>query len=167
MPFETVDMPDLDTPQARRRRATQKELIPTAIKSRQLSLGNLINAGQELLGPFVLVNTGVLSVISRITATSDGVRLGLAPYQICFFDTSVSTSNLIPGSTITLNTNWKVTGPMALPRGLQIQTSGGLYISDENNILVKTAIQNTSGGNRTIYGLTTSRSLYTASGEVG
>lgn len=133
-----------------KRRASQRDIEPQAVKNSAVANNVIASTTVSTLGPFSVANGSSLDVTSTIANSANANnRLGAVPYQICFFESSLSLSKIIPGGSGVTGT-YDVIGPLAMPQF----SPGG---SDGNNLLFRTRLTNNSGATKTIYCLTNTR----------
>ena len=150
-------------------RINQQQVRPSAIKPASMAQTNMVNTQAEILGPFSIANNASLNLSSLITNTSNvNFRLGAVPYSIAFFQTSLSTSNVI-GSGVT--GTYIINGPLAMPQftpHAYKDTTGATVIggNDGNDLVFITELINKSGSTQTIYAIIDSR-VFTPQGGGG
>lgn len=143
-------------------RVTQQRMYPTAVKPAHLAQLTLVNTPTQELGPFSVTNGNSLVLQSIIAnGANPDFRMGGVPYCVAFFQTSLSTLNLI-GGTIT-GTGYQIKGPMAMPGFSPLASTGVLGGNDDNNLVYLTELVNNTGGTQTIYVITNTR-VYTPLG---
>lgn len=141
-------------------RASQRGIQPTAIKPAQTAVSVLVNTDTEILGPLSL-NDGVsVTVTSIIRNANPTYRIGGAPYCIAFFQTSLSTGNII-GSGVTAG--YSSMGPFPMPTFTPYATDDDLGGNDGDDLVYITSLTNNTGSTQVIYALTNTR-VYTPTG---
>lgn len=146
-------------------RVNQQQIAPSAIQPAQLSQTTIVNTTTQTLGPFSIANNASLTIRSLITNSKNAdFRLGGIPYCIAFFQTSLTTANLI-GSGIT--GSYTINGPLPMPVFTPNAATGVVGGSDGNNLYFITELQNKSGSTQTIYVVTNTRVYNPIGGGAG
>lgn len=125
------------------KRLSQRHLLPTAVKARQLSQETFGNSAVTS-GSFSIADGVRVTITSTLEAVENPTfRLAAVPFMLAFFETSRTAALLIPfGASIPSN-DYLVEGPIAMPA-----LSGIGH--DNSNLVFKTAITNNSGDTQTI-----------------
>lgn len=143
-------------------RASQRTILPNAIKPAQLSQQTMVNTEAEILGPFTVGNGSSLSIRSIIASdTNPNYRVGSVPYCITFFQTTLSISSII-GDTIT--SGYTIIGPLPMAQFTPVATTTSAGGNDGYNLVFVTMITNSSGGSKTIYAITNTRTYVPTGG---
>jgi hypothetical protein len=134
-----------------RRRISQRNILPTSVTSRLVERDFIKNtsATQE---DAVTVNNGTqLNLTSTIASTvDDEIRIGVCPYMVAMFQTSLSAANHIPYGSNVDNDVYDFIAPTAVP---QITTIG----NDGFNVVYRASLYNGTGSNQSIIVVTQAR----------
>ncbi len=129
-----------------RERPNQRNILPTAIKNRQLANTFIEQTNPEVLGPVSLPNGSRLTITSTISAAVDpSVRIGSVPYMIVFGEgTSLASLLIIPFDSAVAD--YTVYPSLPMPSFTGSTFSG----STNSTLVVKTVLANVSGGSKNI-----------------
>lgn len=156
-------------------RISKRDVLPTQVKSRFLPQDILKNSSVST-GTFSINDNVIITITARVYSTlSEDIRLGVIPYMVAFYDAD-SLGSINPGTNQipfdTTTGDWDLYGPVAMP---DYTVSGKRYFTNSagndiyfatngNNVVIKTAIANNTGGAETVTYLIQSRTIQSRGG---
>jgi hypothetical protein len=159
-----TDFPTIDQVQyVQNVRPNQRNILPTAVKNRQLSSKLITESTFQILGPVTFSNGAALNITSTIVATDNPlIRVGAVPYMIAFAEGTSPTSLVFIPFQLPTATDYLIFGPMTMP----VFTGTNFDGSSESNLVIKTTLVNVSGGNKTVMVLLQGRYILDTSSGV-
>jgi hypothetical protein len=149
----------------RRRRSTQSEILPTAVKSSHFAQENIRISTQEQ-GSATVPNNATASVTTTIREAA-GANVNLSSYHIMAWQGATTLTNIIPSGSGVSATSWKVVGPFVLPYINYPLDDLPEFGSADNRLVIKTWFTNVSGGSLPLTVIVRSKYFVTTGRAVG
>ena len=123
-------------------RVSQRAVLPTAIKRRQLSSTFIDETTAEVLGPFSVNDAAQLKITSTISAkVGTNVKIGAVPYMILFgVGTTLASLSFIPFDTAVAD--FTLNSGMAMPA---ITGATSVTGTTDTELSIMSLLVNTSG----------------------
>lgn len=147
-----------------RPRTSQREILPGAVKPRQIEKGFIFSSETQTNTYTGLADGSQLLITTTFVAFPNPKgTVAAVPFQIAIFQDSgdglLHTEYQIPFGSSIGAADYRITGPLAVPQISKIGNNGF-------NLVFQTGVLNQSGGAKTIIWVTEARLIITGQGEI-